>query len=104
MHAGIGLQINSVIGDEQGTLPQIRGYMVGIDDEDYHTFGMKLSSRDDAHIADLYIVPSSDSAERISIIGRNSADNATRLDGLRQRRGKISKSLLCLICRGRHLQ
>lgn len=78
MHAGIGLQIDSVIGDKQGILPEIRGYMVGIDDEDYHIFGIKLNSRDDAHIADLYIVPSSDSAQRISIIGRNTADNATR--------------------------
>ncbi len=78
MHAGIGLQINSVIGDAAGALPKIRGYMVGIDDEDYHVFGMRLSSRDDAHVADLYIVPSNDNGERMSVIGRNAADKATR--------------------------
>ena len=78
MHAGIGLQINSVIGEQDGALPRIRGYMVGIDNEDYHVFGMKLSSRDEAHVADLYIVPSSDRGQRESIIGRNAADNATR--------------------------
>ncbi len=78
MHAGIGLQINSVIGEKDGALPQIRGYMIGIDNEDYHVLGMKLSSRDDAHIADLYIVPSSDRGQRESILGRNAADTATR--------------------------
>lgn len=76
-HAGIGLQINSVIGDKEDSLPKIRGYMVGIDDEDYHTFGIRLNSRDEAHIADLYIVPSSDSAQRMSVIGRNAADKDT---------------------------
>ena len=78
MHSGIGLQINSVLGDGKDVLPAIRGYMIGIDDEDYHTFGLKLNSRDDAHIADLYIVPSNDNAQRTSIIGRNAADTSTR--------------------------
>jgi hypothetical protein len=78
MHTGIGLQINSVVGDGRDKLPAVRGYMIGVDDEDYHTFGLKLSSRDEAHIADLYIVPSNDSEQHTSVIGRNAADNSTR--------------------------